>query len=855
MISLNQYTNISRYGNSIRVRAKDSDGVAVHYEETYSPSLFLAAKPGEKTPYKNMYGEPLRKKKFGTMRKAKEFLDQYKGLDNLKVYGMERFEYQYLSDYYDGVDFDWDHSYITTVVFDLECACDNGFPEPDDADEEILCGTFHINGMYHVFGTKPFEQALLENELLRKLNCTYTLCNTEHELLEKILDFWIKTDMDVITGWNIKFFDIPYLYNRMCKVLGEKKAKNLSPFGYVGKRTVNYMNQDRNTYTISGISTLDYIELYQKFTYNKRESYRLDYIAYIELGRKKLGYEEFDNIHMFYKNDWNKFVGYNMGDVELVVALDEKLAFLSLCYTVAYDALVNFEDVFSQLRCWDAIIYNHLKAKNVVIPIMEKADKATKFEGAYVKDPITGLHDWVVSYDVNSLYPSLMIFLNISPEKVIDGVHVPNSVESFLKKEYTDQDNLIENDWSLGANGICFNREGQGFLPEIIVKMYADRKAYKKKMIEASIKLEDLKKNPRKNKKAIEEWSTKKKQYDAIQKAKKIALNSCYGSLGNQYGRYYDIRMAEAITLTGQLAIRWVANDLNKFLNGVIGTKDEDFVLAIDTDSNYLKLDKLVKKFWADKSKKEIVDILDKACEEKIQPVIDRSFNQIANYLNATVPSALKMSRECIADRGFWTAKKRYALNVWNSEGVAYKKPKIKIMGIETTRSSTPQFFRDALERAIKIILNKDNKKLIKYVEKIESKFRRKPVEDIAFPRGCNNLEKWSDPTTIYTKGTPIQVKGALLWNHWLDQNPKLKNQYQHIQSGEKLKYVYLKEPNILKDKVIAFPNSLPQEFGLHSAIDYDIMFDKAFIQPLKNITSHIGWTHEPVLTLEGFFG
>lgn len=337
---------------------------------------------------------------------------------------------------------------------------------------------------------------------------------------------------------------------------------------------------------------------------------------------------------------------------------------------------------------------------------------------------------------------------------------------------------------------------------------------------------------------------------DTEQMAYKIALNSCYGAIGNPYFRHFDIRQAEAITLSGQLSIRWIEKELNLYLNKLCETENETYVIYSDTDSCYLKLDKLVQQLEL-KDKSKTVDFLDKACEE-INKFIDKKYAELAKYTNAK-EQAMIMKREIIADRAFWIAKKRYAMHVYDEEGTRLDTPKLKIMGLETARSSTPAFCREKLTESIRIILTKTEDDLIEFINQTRKEFKKLSPKQVCFPRGVNGLAKWSDKDTLYKKACPIHVKGSLIHNK-LIKDLKLQNSYADIRDGDKIKFAYLTKPNPTKDSVIAFVDDLPKEFDLHSYIDYNKMFDKTFLEPLQNILNVIGWRSEKKSSLEDLF-
>ena len=513
---------------------------------------------------------------------------------------------------------------------------------------------------------------------------------------------------------------------------------------------------------------------------------------------------------------------------------------IELAYTMAYDAKVNYEDVFSQVRMWDNYIYNELNKRKIAIPPKKESTKNEKYAGAYVKEPIPGFYDWVVSFDLNSLYPHLIMQYNISPETLRESRHPSASVEGILNQKVE-----IDKQFSTCANGAQYRKDVHGFLPEMMKKMYDSRVIFKKKMIKAKQQYE---KTP------TVELTKEISRCNNIQMAKKISLNSAYGAIGNEHFRYYKTANAEAITLSGQVSIRWIENKMNGYLNKLLSTDKEDYVIASDTDSIYLNLGPLVNKFFASKSsdKTAIVSLLNKICEEKLEPFIEKSYQELATYVSA-YEQKMSMKRENIADRGIWTAKKRYILNVWDSEGVRYKEPKMKIMGLETARSSTPAYFRDKLYAAFQIIISKNNDELITFINGVRSETKERPYDEVAFPRGVNNLSKYRHPKDIYSKGTPIHVRGALLYN-WYVKKYEVEHKHPFIQEGEKIKFMYLKTPNPLHENCISFFGELPKEFGIEKYVDYQTQFEKSFLEPLKNVLQCIGWTHEKVITIGSFF-
>ena len=803
--------------------------------EKFSPTLFVSS--NKKTFYRTLTGEYVEPIKPGTVRDCREFIKKYDGVEGFKIYGNERFIYQYISDKYTEEEIKFDINKIKLVTIDIEVASENGFPDVESAAEEVLLITIQDYTTKEIvtWGKGPFK--------LNKGNVYYKQFNNEYDLLNDFIAWWIDNTPEVVTGWNSKLYDIPYIVRRMDRVLGEKLMKRLSPWGLVTEQEFFVNGRKQISYDIGGISQLDYLDLYKKFTYTNQESYRLDHIANVELGQKKLDHSEFDTFKDFYTKGWQKFVEYNIIDVELVDRLEDKMKLIELALTLAYDAKVNYEDVFYQVRMWDTIIYNYLKGRGIVIPPKEKSDKDSKYAGAYVKEPIPGKYDWVVSFDLNSLYPHLIMQYNISPETLQDTRHPTTTVEKILNREI-DFENL--SDYAVCANGSMYRKDVRGFLPELMDKIYKDRTIYKKKMLAAKQEYE---------KKKTKELEKEIARCNNIQMARKIQLNSAYGAIGNQYFRYYKLANAEAITLSGQVSIRWIENKMNQYLNKVLKTEGTDYVIAADTDSIYLNMGPFVDAVFKgrEKTTQDIVSFLDKVCQEELEKYIEGSYQELANYVNA-YDQKMQMKRENIAERGIWTAKKRYILNVWNSEGVQYNEPKLKMMGIEAVKSSTPAPCRQMIKDGLKLMMSGTEDDVIDFIDECRRKFKSLPPEQISFPRTASNVKKYECRNSIYVKGTPIHVRGALLFNYHV-KDKKLTNKYSLIQNGEKIKFCYLKEPNPMRENVISFIQDFPKELNLDKYIDYNLQFEKSFVEPLKTILDAIGWSVEKTVNLESFFG
>ena len=820
------YTNVAQWGNQILVR-EYKNGERVNRKVKYSPTMYVPVQ--KETEWKTLDGKYATPYKFDTIKETKSFIEQYKQQPHL-VFGLDRFAYTYLSDTYPN-NVNWDNDKILTVTIDIETKADNGFPDPEKAEEEMLAITVKNQTTKKIilWGIGDFKND--------RDDVTYVNCSNENELLANFMNFWTKHYPDVVTGWNTEFFDIPYLINRVTKVLGEDRAKEFSPWGLISSRKVFNHGRDQQVYDITGVANLDYLQLYRKFTYTNQESYALNHIAFVELGQKK-NENPYETFQEWYTKDYQSFLEYNIVDVELVDRLEDKMKLLELCLTMAYEAKVNYEDVFGQVKYWDVLIHNYLKNKKIVIPQKSSSSTSEKFEGAYVKEPQVGQHKWVMSFDLDSLYPHLIMQYNMSPETLVTGEYMKLTVDNMLQEVGLD----IPEQTTITPNGALYRTDKLGFLPEMMQEIYNDRTVYKKKMLKAKQDYEDTK-----DAKYLKYIS----RYNNIQMARKISLNSAYGAIGNQYFRYYDLAIAECITTAGQLSIRWIEKKINRYLNKLLNT-DKDYVIASDTDSIYVTFDELIQKV----NPKNPIDFLDTIAKEKIEPFIDKSYKQLADYVHA-YDQKMFMKREVIADKGIWTAKKRYILNAWDVEGVRYKEPSLKIMGIEAVKSSTPAPCREKIKEALTIIMGGDEKQLNDFLITFRDEFNKLPPEEIAYPRSCNGIRKFRSESSIFQKGTPMHIKGGLVYNH-LVKEKKLSHKYPIIQDGDKIKYLELRQPNPIGCNVISFMTKVPKELDIHKYICYDSQYEKSFIDPLSFITNNIGWKIDRSFgtqtTLEDFF-
>ena len=836
------YTSAFRHGKVIKYVGYE-EGKKVSFTVPYRPTLFVTNKGNNAHDWNALDGTSVEPIVFGSMGEATDFIKSYSDVPNFKVYGNTNYVVQYLNDTFPG-EIKWDRNLINVTSLDIETKFGDGFPEPALADQEVTAITMknNIDDTYYTFGCGEYD---VDKALLQTHEVIYVKCADEKELLHKFVYHWAKTSPDVVTGWNCEFFDIPYLVNRIRKINGESRMKMLSPWKMIDEReTHTGYGQTTLKYEIKGVAILDYMAIFKKFgySYGPQESYKLDHIANVVLGEKKLDFGEASDLNELHANDYQKFIDYNIKDVELIDRMEDKLGLISLCLTMAYKGGVNYEQVLGTVAIWDSLIYRDLHSKRIAVPMNEESFKGA-YPGGYVKEPQVGMHDWVCSFDLNSLYPSIIMQYNMSPETILLDDEPNVTVETVLAKQVKN----TTPDTALAVGGTRFSTKKLGILPSIIQEIYDDRVKFKQAQLKAEQELELT--------------ATKSEVYGlekriAIAKnqqmALKILLNSLYGAMGNKWFRYFDMRIAEGITLTGQATIRWAENNLNDYLNKALQT-NKDYVVAIDTDSVYVTLNEFVERLGPNNP----IDFLDKMCSGALEGALTKCYDELYNTLGG-IENKMVMGREVIASRGIWTAKKRYILNVHDNEGVRYAQPKLKIMGIEAIKSSTPAICRQALKDIFKRIIDTDQETVQDDIANFKVAFKKASAEEVSFPRGVNNLNKWNNPypdkgENVYKKGTPIHIRGAILHNN-LIVSKKLGRSIQKITSGDKVKFTYLVKPNPIKENVIAFVDYLPRQFNLEQYVDYNLQFEKTFLGAIEPVLEAVGWTSEKRITLEDFF-
>lgn len=834
------YTSIDRHGNNILYRGYE-DNRPVKRKIQYNPTLYVPSRT--ETEHRTLQGRFVGPIQPGTMRDCYEFCQKHGDVEGFAIYGTQNYVHQFASDnFLDKCE--WDRAAVDVTSIDIEVQSDSGFPYPNVAKFPVTAITVRSSrdGVYYCWGLGDYDST---KTIVDGADIKYVKCKDENDLLERFLLHWTRRYPDIVTGWNSRLFDTVYLVNRIKNLFGDDLANKLSPWGILKHSEIEIGGKNHSVYDIVGLQQLDYLDLFKKFgyTYGTQENYKLNTIAATVLGEKKIDYSEHSSLFNLYKEDHQKFIDYNIRDVQLVDKLEDKMGLITLAMTLAYWGLVNYSEVFGPVNMWDALIHNQLRRRGIVVPPKKSSYKERQIEGAHVKDPDPAMYRWMCSFDLNSLYPHLMMQYNMSPETIINKVYPAITVDKLLDGYKPE----LKEGECISATGQYFSTTVKGFIPAMVEYMYAQRSEFKKQALAHKQEKENTK-DPAKIKQ-LERLITRA---DCQQMAIKILMNSLYGAMSNEHFRYYDMRIAESITVSGQLSIRWAEGVINRYLNKLLKTDKKDYVIAIDTDSLYINFEPLVTKMYPDASVEDVVKILDTICVEKIEPLVASNYEALRVLMNAP-QQKMVMKREVIADKGIWTGKKHYILNVHNSEGVQYAKPKLKIVGIEAVRSSTPGVCRKMIVDTLNVIMQTDEKTVQQYIADLRLQFDKFAVEDIAFPRGVSNMDKYADKRSVYVKATPINCRAALVYNHLLNQM-NLTSMYEPINTGEKIKFVYLKTPNTIGENVIGFPVVLPKEFAVHKYVDYELQWQKAFLEPLRTILDAAGWQVEHQSTLEDFF-
>lgn len=542
------------------------------------------------------------------------------------------------------------------------------------------------------------------------------------------------------------------------------------------------------------------------------------------------------------------FVKYNAKDNNVITRIDNKIGFIRQALTVAHMSRSAVSDILGTVKPWDNMVYHYLKRDGVIIP-PNKKQADDEYVGGYVKDPLIGRHDWIISVDLTSLYPSIIRMLNMSYETL--KKYNPNAdtlkiIEEMISMTY-DTREAFELGYSIAANGSMYSKDKQGIIPKIMTFLFNERKRVKGLMNQTKKDREKYKTDNQaisetnEYKQTVKSYNDKIAMYDSQQQALKILANSGYGAIGNANFRYYHKAIAEGITATGQVAIRYIANQMNKFLNNVCGTEGVDYVAAVDTDSNYIRLNEWVKLNAPEGlTKDEIVTLIDDYVTNTIEPYIEECYQKLSDYINAC-ENLLIMKREAIADCAVFRKKKNYIINVYDNEHVRYKEPYLKMMGIETARTSTPMIVRKQLEKCLILLVAEKFSDMDKEVDSFKDVYYNSDIETIAIPRGVSDIDKWIGSNGQLLSGTPIHVRASYNYNTMLDKNPELAKRYERIKNGSKIKFIKLLPNNPINSHVVAFVDDLPKEFNVEQYVDKRGMYEDTFLSPLESFSNLVG--------------
>jgi DNA polymerase elongation subunit (family B) len=884
---MNFYTYIKKRGDILYLRGY-KDGERYEKEIKYEPYLFVSC--NEDSEYKTIHGENVRRIDFSSINNAYNYVKKHENIVGHKIYGMQNYEYVYLYDNFkEG--FDFDYSLIKVVEFDIETSRtrfsehkivkikkeqefyvtinemrkykdyevydeekdewinvknsdyfrnpEESYGDPQKANKEITEITLTQKGKSITLGYFDYKNVNQDR--------IYFKCKDEKELLRKFIKILNSEEWspDILTGYNSEFYDLPYIINRINLLLGEEWALKLSPFGFITEKEVTWKNgKNFKTYDIGGIVHLDYMVVYKKFSMGEKENYKLNTIAEIELGRKKLDYSEYKSLDQLYRNNFEKYTDYNILDSLLLGQLEEKLHYIEQMVSIAYVQRVNIQDALTTVKPWDVMIHNYLIDQNIVIPPLKVSDIEKTVVGGYVKEPVPGIYEWIVTVDFTSLYPSLAMQYNISPDTFVKKFsNVPSFQDIMFGdiSKYTEQ--LKKKNFTMTPNGCLYRKDKRGFFPYLTKKFFDDRKIYKKKMIEAE---KEYEKDPE-NKEKRNLYN----KYNNMQNALKVCANGGYGALLNPFNRWFASYLGESITSSGQMTTMFIVEKINYYLNKKYDTKNIDYACYGDTDSVMLNMKECVIKSGLS-NEKDILNFLIKEMEKDIIPFINNTCKELGDRLNVyELNTVVKLEKIC--PKALFKRKKRYILNVLYNEGVFYKEPKLKVTGMETVRSNTPLIPRKKLEECFNIIMNKDNEKLYKLVENFSKEFKKLKFNEIGKPSSVNDLKEYSDPKLIYKKGTPAQVRGSLIFNNLLVKYG-LEGKIEPIYDSDKVKYCYLIPENPFHDTIISAKDDLPEEFEIEKYIDYDKQFEAVFYKPLKDLCKIIGWTTEEQYTLDDIF-
>lgn len=835
------YSSVERIGNNLCIRSILGAGKRKDVRLKYEPSLFHTDVLGE-TDWKNLSDQPLAEMRFDNMWDCDQYI---KNNQSKALFGTRNYASQFIAEYYKG-DIAWDINLMRVILMDIETESYDGIATPENPYGEILSISAHdsTDGKIHFWHRKPFEN--------KHDDVVCHFCNTEKDLLKSFILFWVNKGNypDIVSHWNGSRYDIPYIVMRIRKVFGdsaERVLKSMSPFGKYKQVKVRKKKSAKVDigFEFSGISNLDYMDMYMKFNPKEQESFSLDYICKLEIEEGKI---EFDgSFTELYENNPQEFFEYSIHDTRLLVKLNKALRNIELACQIAFltkSPQINMS--LGTVAIWEVFIYNALYDKHIQprIKSSKSGSKDEEYSGAYVKEPVPGKYKWILSFDAASLYPSVARTFNTSiethvkPDSELNEI-VPKdfSWKDMLEGKLDFSEELRKRNLCISANRQFYRTDKEGILPELFGRCLVERKKFKSEMLKKQQEIETTKDESKKH-----ELQTEATRLDVVQSSYKVLANSLYGAVGNQHFQYYKVENAEAITKGGHAVITITEEVTNKWLNDYCGTSGKDFVVGIDTDSVLVSMESVVEKDCRGMSDGEITTYLDKIGKE-INAAIKERFDDFAKRWNCP-KNQIAFKREKIASVAFWTGKKRYAMFVIDNEGVRYAEPKLKITGLDCVRSSTPPFYRKKIFEGVEKILMGSNDEMNAYIASVKIAGMKLKPEDVSFPRGVSDMDKYVLPNSRLRDDVsiPIGVRAAHQFN-------TLCHKYEHkseepIKSGDKFRFCYLNMPNPSHENVVGFRDKLPTVFGLDKYVARGEQFEKAFLSPILKMMTSVGWVY-----------
>ena len=842
------YRNVSYspQEQAINLYTWDENGKRVTVKSTYEPYIYLETNNAPDAM--SLFNTKLKKKRFKNQYDRSRYLKDNKVTRVFENFGVYQ---QFLLDAYwqENEKPEFTKHQLKVHFIDIETYSPDAFPDPQDPNDTINIITIFdtISKKFYSWGLKPYTA--------KTPDVVYVACKTEEELLRKFVDFFSKDYPDILSGWNSEFFDIPYVINRVNKVLGEDAMKRLSPIGSLRSRTfMGKYGREQVKWHIEGLSCVDYLDIYKRFCQTLRESYKLDAIGEIELQERKIDYGD-QNLTELADGDWDTFVDYNIQDVNLLVRLEQKLQYIQLLRMIAYAGLTTFEGALGSLSVITGLCSIRARLKDKRIPTFIKDVKeGTKNAGAYVADPQQGFQEHIVSLDANSLYPNTMITLNLSPEtkvgKITDKTDTTVTIKHVNGQTFTLSNEKFaafvkQEEIAISRAKILFSQKEKGIIPDTIDYYYSKRVEVKKELTKAKKKALTLKEN-------TQEYKDLQVEIDRLnirQHTIKILMNTVYGYFGNKHSPLGDDELAESITLTGQAVIKESNRILTDYIKTNTNLSDEDLdkespIIYNDTDSSYISIKHLVKA--------QKIPVFDD--EGNVAPEYYKAVEDIEEHLNHEIKKwgksalgsndcRLVFKREAIADVGLFLAKKRYVLHTLDVEGIPGKK--FKYTGVEVVRTTMPAPIKPYVKKIIEtMLLTKDYTATNKIFNETYEIFKKLPLEDIAFVMGVKGYEKYANRCNGFetVKGMPKHVKAAYYHNILLDRFG-IERKYEKMASGDKVRFFEVKKPNSFGLSVVGYKYYYPKEFQSVFEIDYEKMFEKIIYSVIERFYEAVNWT------------